>query len=131
MPYYVIWCFDILLLELLRCEKKKNGKPIVWKKWKWESLKYRQICLLTVALKYFFLSFSLGSSRLSLRLALLCSNKPKPPRESQTKKKKVRDSEMDLDQWISKVKDGQHLLEDELQLLCEYVRISLLFFSQF
>jgi hypothetical protein len=28
---------------------------------------------------------------------------------------------MDLDQWISKVKDGQHLLEDELQLLCEYV----------
>jgi len=30
--------------------------------------------------------------------------------------------EMDLDQWISKVKDGQHLLEDELQLLCEYVR---------
>jgi hypothetical protein len=24
MPYYVIWCFDILLLELLRCEKKKN-----------------------------------------------------------------------------------------------------------
>jgi serine/threonine-protein phosphatase 6 catalytic subunit len=78
--------------------------------------------LLTVALKYFFLSFSLGSSRLSLRLALLCSNKPKPPRESQTKKKKVRDSEMDLDQWISKVKDGQHLLEDELQLLCEYVK---------
>lgn len=31
---------------------------------------------------------------------------------------------MDLDQWISKVKEGQHLLEDELQLLCEYVRIS-------
>ena len=29
---------------------------------------------------------------------------------------------MDLDQWISKVKDGQHLSEDELQLLCEYVR---------
>ncbi|RVW51308.1 Phytochrome-associated serine/threonine-protein phosphatase [Vitis vinifera] len=29
---------------------------------------------------------------------------------------------MDLDQWISKVKEGQHLLEDELQLLCEYVR---------
>ncbi|XP_068493779.1 phytochrome-associated serine/threonine-protein phosphatase-like isoform X2 [Phaseolus vulgaris] len=29
---------------------------------------------------------------------------------------------MDLDQWISKVKDGQHLLEDELQLLCEYVK---------
>ncbi|MBA0738948.1 hypothetical protein Gogos_012257 [Gossypium gossypioides] len=28
---------------------------------------------------------------------------------------------MDLDQWISKVKEGQHLLEDELQLLCEYV----------
>ncbi|KAJ4876245.1 GroEL-like equatorial domain protein [Raphanus sativus] len=26
----------------------------------------------------------------------------------------------DLDQWISKVKDGQHLSEDELQLLCEY-----------
>ena len=34
---------------------------------------------------------------------------------------------MDLDQWISKVKDGQHLLEDELQLLCEYV----LFFLRF
>ncbi|BBG94718.1 Calcineurin-like metallo-phosphoesterase superfamily protein [Prunus dulcis] len=30
--------------------------------------------------------------------------------------------EMDLDQWISKVKEGQHLLEDELQLLCEYVK---------
>ncbi|KAL6539300.1 hypothetical protein OROGR_011949 [Orobanche gracilis] len=29
---------------------------------------------------------------------------------------------MDLDQWISKVKDGQHVLEDELQLLCEYVK---------
>lgn len=29
---------------------------------------------------------------------------------------------MDLDQWIAKVKEGQHLLEDELQLLCEYVR---------
>jgi hypothetical protein len=28
---------------------------------------------------------------------------------------------MDLDQWIAKVKEGQHLLEDELQLLCEYV----------
>jgi len=33
---------------------------------------------------------------------------------------------MDLDQWISKVKDGQHLSEDELQLLCEYVRLLLL-----
>ncbi|KAG2246795.1 hypothetical protein Bca52824_086423 [Brassica carinata] len=29
---------------------------------------------------------------------------------------------MDLDQWISKVKDGQHLSEEELQLLCEYVK---------
>ncbi|KAF7827456.1 phytochrome-associated serine/threonine-protein phosphatase [Senna tora] len=29
---------------------------------------------------------------------------------------------MDLDQWIAKVKEGQHLLEDELQLLCEYVK---------
>ncbi|KAK4488972.1 hypothetical protein RD792_004763 [Penstemon davidsonii] len=29
---------------------------------------------------------------------------------------------MDLDQWITKVKDGQHLSEDELQLLCEYVK---------
>ncbi|KAF1889107.1 hypothetical protein Lal_00043327 [Lupinus albus] len=29
---------------------------------------------------------------------------------------------MDLEQWISKVKNGQHLLEDELQLLCEYVK---------
>lgn len=28
---------------------------------------------------------------------------------------------MDLDQWITKVKEGQHLAEDELQLLCEYV----------
>ncbi|KAE9467056.1 hypothetical protein C3L33_01045, partial [Rhododendron williamsianum] len=28
---------------------------------------------------------------------------------------------MDLDLWISKVKEGQHLSEDELQLLCEYV----------
>jgi len=33
----------------------------------------------------------------------------------------ARKCEMDLDHWISKVKDGQHLLEDELQLLCEYV----------
>lgn len=31
---------------------------------------------------------------------------------------------MDLDQWITKVKDGQHLSEDELQLLCEYVSTS-------
>ncbi|KAF9605496.1 hypothetical protein IFM89_017515, partial [Coptis chinensis] len=30
---------------------------------------------------------------------------------------------MDLDLWISKVKEGQHLMEDELQLLCEYVII--------
>ncbi|KAF5201648.1 Serine/threonine-protein phosphatase 6 catalytic subunit [Thalictrum thalictroides] len=29
---------------------------------------------------------------------------------------------MDLDLWISKVKEGQHLMEDELQLLCEYVK---------
>ncbi|KAF9675118.1 hypothetical protein SADUNF_Sadunf10G0198100 [Salix dunnii] len=29
---------------------------------------------------------------------------------------------MDLDKWITKVKEGQHLLEDELQLLCEYVK---------
>ncbi|XP_027126208.2 phytochrome-associated serine/threonine-protein phosphatase 3 isoform X2 [Coffea eugenioides] len=29
---------------------------------------------------------------------------------------------MDLDQWIAKVKEGQHLSEDELQLLCEYVK---------
>lgn len=36
---------------------------------------------------------------------------------------------MDLDLWISKVKEGQHLLEDELQLLCEYVRIFLPFFT--
>lgn len=36
---------------------------------------------------------------------------------------------MDLDQWISKVKEGQHLLEDELQLLCEYVRVVCSFYS--
>ncbi|KAJ6892813.1 hypothetical protein NC651_025888 [Populus alba x Populus x berolinensis] len=29
---------------------------------------------------------------------------------------------MDLDKWIAKVKEGQHLLEDDLQLLCEYVK---------
>ncbi|KAK1304997.1 Phytochrome-associated serine/threonine-protein phosphatase [Acorus calamus] len=29
---------------------------------------------------------------------------------------------MDLDLWISKVKEGNHLSEDELQLLCEYVK---------
>ncbi|RWR92636.1 phytochrome-associated serine/threonine-protein phosphatase [Cinnamomum micranthum f. kanehirae] len=29
---------------------------------------------------------------------------------------------MDLDLWISKVKEGSHLMEDELQLLCEYVK---------
>ncbi|RWV77171.1 hypothetical protein GW17_00062042 [Ensete ventricosum] len=28
---------------------------------------------------------------------------------------------MELDQWIAKVKKGQHLEEHELQLLCEYV----------
>lgn len=33
---------------------------------------------------------------------------------------------MDLDMWISKVKEGQHLLEDELQLLCEFVSVHLL-----
>ncbi|GFP88534.1 phytochrome-associated serine/threonine-protein phosphatase [Phtheirospermum japonicum] len=40
---------------------------------------------------------------------------------------------MDLDQWITKVKDGQHLSEDELQLLCEYVSTSssLYFFLRF
>lgn len=38
---------------------------------------------------------------------------------------------MDLDQWISKVKDGQHLSEDELQLLCEYVRLLLLLLLRF
>ncbi|KAG8502072.1 hypothetical protein CXB51_002134 [Gossypium anomalum] len=36
---------------------------------------------------------------------------------------------MDLDQWISKVKEGQHLLEDELQLLCEYVCLLLILSS--
>jgi hypothetical protein len=30
---------------------------------------------------------------------------------------------MDLDLWISKVKEGQHLAEHELQSLCEYVRL--------
>lgn len=30
---------------------------------------------------------------------------------------------MDLDAWISKVKEGHHLLEGELQLLCENVRL--------
>lgn len=30
---------------------------------------------------------------------------------------------MDLDLWITKVKEGQHLSEDDLQLLCEYVCI--------
>ncbi|XP_078164055.1 phytochrome-associated serine/threonine-protein phosphatase isoform X2 [Carex rostrata] len=29
---------------------------------------------------------------------------------------------MDLDLWISKVKEGQHLAEHELQSLCEYVK---------
>ncbi|KAF9620629.1 hypothetical protein IFM89_013655 [Coptis chinensis] len=29
---------------------------------------------------------------------------------------------MDLDLWISKGKEAQHLMEDELQLLCEYVK---------
>ncbi|KAF7134459.1 hypothetical protein RHSIM_Rhsim08G0125600 [Rhododendron simsii] len=33
---------------------------------------------------------------------------------------------MDLDLWISKVKEGQHLSEDELQLLCEYIAYSAL-----
>ena len=36
---------------------------------------------------------------------------------------------MDLDQWISKVKDGQHLLEDELQLLYVYVLFFLWFLT--
>jgi serine/threonine-protein phosphatase 6 catalytic subunit len=29
---------------------------------------------------------------------------------------------MDLDQWLEKVKGGNHLLEDELKQLCEYVK---------
>jgi hypothetical protein len=44
-------------------------------------------------------------------------------RRRRTRKEERRELEMDLDHWISKVKEGQHLLEDELQLLCEYVRI--------
>jgi serine/threonine-protein phosphatase 6 catalytic subunit len=28
---------------------------------------------------------------------------------------------MDLDLWIAKAKEGQHLAEHELQSLCEYV----------
>ncbi|KAG6404241.1 hypothetical protein SASPL_136485 [Salvia splendens] len=36
---------------------------------------------------------------------------------------------MDLEQWIAKVKEGQHLSEDELQLLCEYVTSSSLLLS--
>nr|GFB30855.1 phytochrome-associated serine/threonine protein phosphatase [Tanacetum cinerariifolium] len=31
-----------------------------------------------------------------------------------------KEGRMDLDLWITKVKEGQHLSEDELQLLCEY-----------
>ncbi|KAF6986030.1 hypothetical protein CFC21_003824 [Triticum aestivum] len=33
-----------------------------------------------------------------------------------------RSGEMDLDLWIVKVKEGQHLAEHELQSLCEYVK---------
>lgn len=36
--------------------------------------------------------------------------------------------EMDLDAWISKVKEGDHLFENELQLLCEYVSFSFCLF---
>ena len=35
--------------------------------------------------------------------------------------------EMDLDNWTERVKDGQHLLEDELKRLCEYVSLAQLF----
>ena len=36
-------------------------------------------------------------------------------------KSPAEDDEMDLDQWLEKVKGGNHLLEDELKQLCEYV----------
>ncbi|MCO5567634.1 hypothetical protein L7F22_021328 [Adiantum nelumboides] len=36
--------------------------------------------------------------------------------------KSVVEKAMDLDGWIEKVKEGQHLLEDELKHLCEYVK---------
>lgn len=29
---------------------------------------------------------------------------------------------LDLDSWLEKVRDGNYLTEDELKLLCEYVR---------
>jgi hypothetical protein len=36
---------------------------------------------------------------------------------------------MELDQWLEKVKGGNHLLEDELKQLCEYVSFSSSSFS--
>jgi hypothetical protein len=35
--------------------------------------------------------------------------------------KRLKRRIMDLDQWLEKVKGGNHLLEDELKQLCEYV----------
>ena len=29
---------------------------------------------------------------------------------------------LDLDSWLEKVREGNYLTEDELKLLCEYVR---------
>ena len=52
-------------------------------------------------------------------------NLPLPEKKSPSKSNAsggIKGRAMDLDQWISKVKDGQHLSEDELQRLCEYVR---------
>jgi hypothetical protein len=36
--------------------------------------------------------------------------------------KRLKRRIMDLDQWLEKVKGGNHLLEDELKQLCEYVK---------
>lgn len=59
-------------------------------------------------------SFVLHPSRaLSLSLSL--------SRNTKKKRNFSKDDSMDLDLWISKVKEGNHLMEDELQLLCEYV----------
>lgn len=49
------------------------------------------------------------------------SNEPPPPPPQIPRARLAAAPAMDVDLWISKVKEGQHLAEHELQSLCEYV----------
>ncbi|KAL5993368.1 hypothetical protein ACLOJK_014292 [Asimina triloba] len=55
---------------------------------------------------------------LLLRNPYFLQTSPAVPREQSLQWPSI----MDLDLWISKVKEGNHLMDNELQLLCEYVK---------